>query len=71
MFNPILQGYKFDPNGNYVRKYIPELSHLSGSQVHEPWILVDGLINGYPEPMLDHGTERDESLARLKEIKVE
>ena len=71
VFNPILQGYKFDPNGNYVRKYIPELSHLSGSQVHEPWILVDGLIHGYPEPMLDHGTERDESLARLKEIKVE
>ncbi len=71
VFNPILQGYKFDPNGDYVRKYIPELSHISGSEVHEPWILVDGLIRGYPEPMLDHVTERDESLARLKEIKVE
>lgn len=71
VFNPILQGYKFDPNGDYVRKYIPELSHLPGSSVHEPWILVDGLVNGYPEPMLDHATERDESLARLKEIKIE
>ena len=69
VFNPILQGYKFDPDGNYVRKYIPELSHLQGSEVHEPWLLVDGLIHGYPEPMLDHSKERDESLRRLEEIK--
>ena len=70
VFNPILQGYKFDPVGDYVRKYIPELAHISGSEVHEPWLLVDGLQNGYPEPMLDHSKERDESLARLEEIKV-
>jgi deoxyribodipyrimidine photo-lyase len=69
VFNPILQGYKFDPDGNFVRKYIPELAHLQGSEVHEPWLLVDGLINGYPEPMLDHSKERDESLRRLEEIK--
>jgi deoxyribodipyrimidine photo-lyase len=69
VFNPILQGYKFDPQGNYVRKYIPELAHLPGPEVHEPWLLVDGLVNGYPEPMLDHSTERDESLRRLDEIK--
>ncbi len=71
VFNPILQGYKFDPDGNYVRKFIPELRHIAGSEVHEPWLLVDGLTNGYPEPMLDHSVERDESLARLKEIKVD
>ena len=70
VFNPILQGYKFDPNGDYVRKYIPELRHIEGKEVHEPWLLVDGLAHGYPEPMLDHSTERDEALARLKEIKV-
>jgi deoxyribodipyrimidine photo-lyase len=69
VFNPILQGYKFDPQGNYVRKFIPELAHLPGPEVHEPWLLVDGLVNGYPEPMLDHSTERDESLRRLDEIK--
>jgi deoxyribodipyrimidine photo-lyase len=69
VFNPILQGYKFDPEGNYVRKYVPELAHLQGAEVHEPWLLVDGLINGYPEPMLDHSSERDESLRRLEEIK--
>lgn len=70
VFNPILQGYKFDPDGNYVRKYIPELRHLTGPEVHEPWLLLDGLANGYPEPMLDHAKERDESLARLEEIKI-
>jgi deoxyribodipyrimidine photo-lyase len=69
IFNPSLQSRKFDPNGDYVRKYIPELSHLEGAEVHEPWLLVDGLINGYPEPMLDHSKERDESLRRLEEIK--
>jgi deoxyribodipyrimidine photo-lyase len=70
VFNPILQGYKFDPEGNYVRKYIPELAHVLGPEVHEPWLLVDGLQGGYPEPMLDHSKERDESLARLEEIKI-
>lgn len=69
VFNPTLQGYKFDPNGDYVRKYIPELRHISGSEVHEPWKLIDGLQNGYPAPILDHFVERDESLARLEEIK--
>jgi len=53
-----------------VRKFIPELSHLQGPEVHEPWLLLDGLTKGYPEPMLDHSTERDESLARLEEIKI-
>ena len=70
VFNPILQGYKFDPEGHYVRKFIPELSHIAGPEVHEPWLLVDGLQAGYPEPMLDHSSERDESLARLEEIKI-
>ena len=69
VFNPTLQGYKFDPNGDYVRKYIPELRHISGPEVHEPWKLIDGLQNGYPAPILDHSVEREEALARLEEIK--
>ncbi|MEY4990473.1 MAG: hypothetical protein RIS08_699 [Actinomycetota bacterium] len=68
VFNPITQGEKFDPNGDYVKKYIPELAHISGSKVHQPWLLVDGLANGYPAPIVDHATERLEALARLKEI---
>lgn len=69
IFNPILQGIKFDPNGDYVRKFVPELRHISGSAVHEPWKLVDGYANGYPTPIVEHSAERDESLARLKELK--
>lgn len=70
IFNPILQGYKFDPEGNYVRKYIPELEHIEGAEVHEPWNRLDGYINGYAAPIVDHAAERDESLARLEEIKA-
>jgi deoxyribodipyrimidine photo-lyase len=70
IFNPILQGLKFDPNGDYVRKYIPELRHLEGSAAHEPWEVFDGYSDGYPVQIVDHTTERNESLARLEEIKV-
>jgi len=69
IFNPILQGLKFDPNGDYVRKYIPELRHLDGALVHEPWTTFDGYVNGYPEQIVDHNQERNESLARLEELK--
>lgn len=70
VFNPILQGYKFDPRGDYVRKYVPELAHILDESIHEPWNRIDGLIHGYPAPIVDHSRERDESLARLAEIKI-
>lgn len=70
VFNPVMQGYKFDPNGDYVRKFVPELRGISGKEVHEPWLLLSGLSEGYPAPIVDHATERAESLARLEEIKV-
>ncbi|MEY3273892.1 MAG: hypothetical protein RLZZ279_24, partial [Actinomycetota bacterium] len=69
VFNPVSQGYKFDPNGDYVRKYIPELRHIDGAAVHEPWNLLDGLSGGYCEPIVDHSVERTEALQRLAEIK--
>lgn len=68
VFNPIGQGLKFDPDGNYIRKYIPELAHLSGKEVHEPWAVLGGLDNGYPAPIVDHATERLEALARLEAL---
>jgi len=71
VFNPVLQGLKFDPNGDYVRRYIPELNHLEGPSVHQPWLLIDGIAQGYPAPIVDHSVERDESLARLAEIKID
>jgi len=70
IFNPILQGLKFDPNGDYVRKYIPELRHIKDSSVHEPWELFDGYAQGYPEQIVNHSDERNESLSRLEELKV-
>jgi deoxyribodipyrimidine photo-lyase len=69
VFNPVLQGQKFDPKGAYVRKYVPELGHIEGPKVHEPWELIDGYLHGYPERIVDHSKERDESLARLAEIR--
>ena len=71
VFNPIEQGKKFDSDGVYIRKYVPELAHLSGSDIHEPWLYLDGYSNGYPERIVDHAVERLESLERLKEIKVD
>ena len=70
IFNPISQGLRFDPNGDYVRKFVPELAHIAGPAVHEPWLLIDGLANGYVAPIVDHSAEREESLARLAELKV-
>jgi len=71
IFNPIEQGRRFDENGDYIRKYVPELAHLSASEIHEPWLFLDGYSSGYPERIVDHAIERLESLARLQEIKAD
>ena len=71
VFNPIEQGKRFDEKGDYIRKYIPELAHLSAPDIHEPWLFLDGYSKGYPERIVDHATERIESLARLQEIKAD
>ena len=42
VFNPVTQGEKFDPSGEYVRRWVPELRHLEGKQAHEPWDAEDG-----------------------------
>lgn len=69
IFNPVTQGLKFDPDGEYVRKYVPELRHLPGASAHEPWNNPHGYSLGYSKRIVDHAIERDESLARLAEIK--
>ena len=71
VFNPIEQGKRFDSNGDYIRKYVPELAHLSAAEIHEPWLYLNGYSKGYPERIVDHALERLESLARLKEIKAD
>jgi deoxyribodipyrimidine photo-lyase len=69
VFNPVMQGLKFDPNGDYVRKYVPELRHLAGASAHEPWDAPAGYTAGYAQRIVDHGIERLESLSRLEELK--
>jgi deoxyribodipyrimidine photo-lyase len=70
VFNPITQGRRFDPHGDYVRRWVPELAHVEGAAVHEPWLLLDALAQGYPERIVDHAEERTEALSRLAALKA-
>ncbi len=69
IFNPIEQGKRFDPEGNYIRTYVPELSHMVGAEIHEPWSSPTGYLHDYSIRIVDHAQERLESLARLAELK--
>jgi deoxyribodipyrimidine photo-lyase len=69
VFNPITQGLKFDPSGDYVRKYIAELAHLPANTAHEPWKTPAGYQHGYPQPIVDHAVERIRALADYEKIK--
>ncbi|GAB2763711.1 deoxyribodipyrimidine photo-lyase [Terrabacter koreensis] len=66
VFNPVTQGRKFDPDGEYVRRWVPELRHLSGAAAHEPWKHENGYDDEYPERIVDHDDERKETLARYE-----
>ncbi len=68
VFNPVLQGKRYDPDGDYVRRWIPELTGVEGGAVHEPWSL-EVPPAGYPAPMLDHHAERDEALRRYEAVR--
>jgi deoxyribodipyrimidine photo-lyase len=70
VFNPVEQGKKFDPEGDYIKKYVSELAHLDSDSIHEPWDCLDGYSHGYVERIVEHAAERLESLARLEEIKA-
>ena len=66
VFNPITQGEKFDPDGAYVRKYVPELRGITGKKAHQ---LSDAPPEGYPAPIVDHAHERQVALERYGKIK--
>jgi deoxyribodipyrimidine photo-lyase len=68
VFNPMGQSEKFDPEGEYLRRWIPEIAHLDNKSIHAPWTL--GLLAPaeYPEPMVDHAAEREEALSRYKAV---
>ena len=70
IFNPVLQGEKFDPEGAYVRRWVPELCDLPSNLIHRPWEAQLELRNGYPAPLIDHGFARNRALAALKQLKT-
>ncbi|MFT3730307.1 MAG: deoxyribodipyrimidine photo-lyase [Hyphomicrobium sp.] len=77
IFNPILQGQKFDPDGDYVRCWIPELARLSPPDIHSPWAASAGELKranvvigkDYPFPIVDHKTARGRALAAYENLK--
>lgn len=76
VFNPILQGEKFDPHGAYVRQWVPELAKLPDSVIHRPWTagtpqLSDAgvrLGKTYPQPIVDHAQARKRALAAYQRL---
>ena len=70
VFNPVLQGRKFDPDAAYVKRWVPELSRVPAAHAHAPWeappleLAAAGVTLGadYPHPIVDHRTQRDRAL---------
>lgn len=77
VFNPITQGEKFDPQGDYVRRWVPELVKLDTKVIHQPWEAAPMELAGagvtlgedYPEPMVEHKEAREAALAAYEQIK--
>jgi deoxyribodipyrimidine photo-lyase len=67
IFNPVLQGKKFDPDGAYVRRYVPELAEVPIEYIHEPWQAPLTAAN-YPKPIVSLSEGRDRALAAFKSI---
>jgi deoxyribodipyrimidine photo-lyase len=76
IFNPITQGQKFDADGAYVRRWVPELSRLPAKYIHAPWTAPADVLrqagvrlgHDYPRPIVDHAEARDRALAALKAV---
>jgi deoxyribodipyrimidine photo-lyase len=76
IFNPILQGEKFDPNGDYVRRWVPELARLPTKVIHKPWTAQAEhlaaanvrLGKTYPRPIVDHDKARNRALRNIKSL---
>jgi deoxyribodipyrimidine photo-lyase len=77
IFNPIIQGKKFDTSGNYVRKWVPELEKLDTQYIHNPWEAPENVLDeagiklgeSYPAPMVDHTDARNRALSAYERIK--
>lgn len=70
IFNPVSQAKRFDPDGRYIRHWVPELAELSPREIHEPWKRPDGTPAGYPAPIIDLASERAEALTRYQLLRA-
>jgi deoxyribodipyrimidine photo-lyase len=76
IFNPVTQSERFNPDGTYIRRWVPELGRLPNEWIHQPWaapqpILADaGVVIGttYPKPIVDHAAARVRALAAYRSI---
>jgi deoxyribodipyrimidine photo-lyase len=77
IFNPVTQSEKFDPQGRFIRRYVPELASVPDKFIHAPWRMgakeqaASGVTVGrdYPAPIVDHETARQRTLARYGRIR--
>jgi deoxyribodipyrimidine photo-lyase len=77
IFNPITQSEKFDPDGKFIRRYLPELKAVPNKYIHAPWLMgrleqeAIGVVIGrdYPAPIVDHASARERTLARYNVVK--
>ncbi|MCS6978076.1 MAG: DNA photolyase family protein [Gemmatales bacterium] len=77
IFNPVNQGEKFDPNGAYVRRFVPELARLPNEYIHKPWTAPDEILEKagvrlgetYPRPVVDHALARQRALDAFERIR--
>lgn len=70
VFNPVLQGEKFDPNGDYVRRWVPELASLPSDTIHRPWTAAQPLPPEiYPARLVDHAAARERALGAFRVLK--
>jgi deoxyribodipyrimidine photo-lyase len=68
VFNPATQSERFDPDGDFIRRYVPELARLDNKRIHQPW--TKGVIpKGYPRPIVDLKESRKEAIARFQALK--
>jgi len=65
ILNPVAQSEKFDPQGDYIREWVPELAKLSAQAIHRPW-LIDNPSRDYPSPMIEVGEGRERFLETAK-----
>lgn len=77
VFNPVSQGQTFDPEGTYVKRWVPELARMPKALIHAPWTATTAQLDAagvrlgrdYPRPLVDHAEARQRALAAYAEVR--